>query len=176
AWLIFDGPTHQNGRPQLIFGARGIQTLELTCYGATRALHSGHYGNWAPNPVMLLAHLLTSMRDHEGRIRIEGFADEVRPLTTAERRMLTSMPEIDSALRQELSLAWSEGSGRIHERIMVPAMNLRGVSAGHVGSGTPNAIPTEAKASIDFRLVPDQKPETIRLKVEQHMRKHGFFV
>jgi acetylornithine deacetylase/succinyl-diaminopimelate desuccinylase-like protein len=81
--LFCDGPMHQSRRTQLVFGVRGSTTVDITTYGATRPLHSGHYGNWAPNPVMQLSYLLTSMRDESGRILIDGYYDDVMPLTLA---------------------------------------------------------------------------------------------
>jgi acetylornithine deacetylase/succinyl-diaminopimelate desuccinylase-like protein len=65
-WLFFDGPVHQSRRPQVVFGVRGVVGMELTVYGATRSLHSGHYGNWSPNPAQMLASLLASMKDDDG--------------------------------------------------------------------------------------------------------------
>jgi len=175
AWILCDGPIHQTGRHQVYFGARGIVDLELTVYGPVRPLHSGHYGNWAPNPAMLLAHLLAGMRAENGRIRIPGFYDDVRPLTESERRALAEIPDPDASLREELGLGWSEGERRRWvELIMEPALNVRGLRAGHVGEAAQNAIPTEATASIDFRLVPDQTPESVRRRVEEHIRRQGF--
>ncbi len=177
AWVLCDGPVHQTRRQQVYFGARGIVDLELTVYGPVRPLHSGHYGNWAPNPAALLAHVLASMRQENGRIRIPGFYDDVRPLTESERRALAEAPDIDAELRHELGLAWSEGDGhRLVELILMPALNVRGLRAGHVGEMAQNAIPTEATASIDFRLVPDQTPERVRQRVEDHIRRQGFFI
>jgi acetylornithine deacetylase/succinyl-diaminopimelate desuccinylase-like protein len=175
AWIFCDGPVHQTRRMQVYFGARGITGLEITTYGATRTLHSGHYGNWAPNPAVLLAHLVTSMRDTEGNILIEGFSDDVRPLTPSERRALAEIPPADDALRHTLGLARTEGGGKpLADRIMLPAVNLRGIRAGNVGAKTTNAIPTEATATIGLRLVPEQTPERVRVKVEEHFRKQGY--
>lgn len=176
-WLLCDGPVHQTRRLQLFFGARGITGVELTVYGPTRPLHSGHYGNWAPNPGMVLAHLLASMRDMEGRIQIAGFYDDVRPTTPSEQRALAEAPDIDDALRRELGLARTENHGaRLVDQIMLPALNLRGIRFGQVGDKATNAIQTEAHASIDFRLVPNQTPEKVRARVEAHIRQQGFFI
>lgn len=176
-WLMCDGPVHQSRRMQIFYGARGVIGAELTVYGATRPLHSGHYGNWAPNPIVTLTHLLASMRDRDGTIRIAGFSDEVRPLSRAERDALGRIPDISKSLMDDLGLARTEGDGRtIESLIMRPALNLRGIASGNVGDRARNAIPTEASASIDFRLVPDQKPETIRARVEDHLRAQGFHV
>jgi acetylornithine deacetylase/succinyl-diaminopimelate desuccinylase-like protein len=176
-WLLCDGPVHQSRRMQLYFGARGITDVELTVYGPTRALHSGHYGNWAPNPALLLAHLVSGLRDPDGRITIAGFGDDVRPPTEAERQAVAGAPDVDEELRQSLGLAASEaGNARLVERILIPALNVRGLEAGHVGEKAANAIPVEARASIDFRLVPDQTPERVRALFEAHLRGQGFFI
>ena len=176
-WLMCDGPVHQSRRMQIFYGARGVIGAELTVYGATRPLHSGHYGNWAPNPIVTLTHLLASMRDRDGTIRITGFSDEVRALSRAERDALGRIPDLSKSLMDDLGLARTEGEGRtIESLIMRPALNLRGIASGSVGDRARNAIPTEASASIDFRLVPDQKPETIRARVEDHLRARGFHI
>jgi acetylornithine deacetylase/succinyl-diaminopimelate desuccinylase-like protein len=177
AWVFCDGPVHQSGRQQVVFGARGVMGLELTTYGPARALHSGHYGNWAPNPAMLMATLLASMRDDDGRITIAGFSDDVRPISDAERAALGAMPMIDTTLRRALALGATEANGApLAERIMLPALNVRGVRAGGVRELAANAIPTEASASIDFRLVPDQTPERVRELVEAHIRSRGYHI
>lgn len=175
-WLICDGPVHQSRQLQLYFGVRGVMGLELTTYGALRPLHSGHYGNWAPNPAITMARLLASMRDDDARILIDGFGDDVRALTAAERAALNEVPAVDAQLRDELALGRTESVGPIAERITAPALNIRGIRAGNVGANASNAIPTEAMASIDFRLVPDQTPDGVRAKVEAHLRKLGFHI
>lgn len=176
-WIFGDGPVHQSRRMQVVFGVRGVVGLEMTVYGPSRALHSGHYGNWAPNPAALVARLLASMRDEDGVITIPGFYDDVRPLSAAERAALASVPDADSALRRELALARTEaGDARLIERITLPALNVRGIETGSVGERAANAIPTEARASVDFRLVPDQTPASVRAFVERHIRLHGYHV
>lgn len=176
AYLICDGPVHQSRRMQIYFGARGVTDVELTVYGAVRSLHSGHYGNWAPNPIVTLSHLIDSMRDTEGRILIKGFYDDVRPLTPAEREALAAMPDFDADLKRELALGRTEGGKTLAEEILMPALNLRGFSGGKVGEQAANAIPTEARASIDFRLVPAQTPARVRQLVEDHIASKGFFI
>jgi acetylornithine deacetylase/succinyl-diaminopimelate desuccinylase-like protein len=177
AWLLCDGPVHQSRRMQVVFGVRGVIDVEITLYGPARAVHSGHYGNWAPNPATALAHLVSGLRDPDGRIAVAGFYDDVRTPTAAERAAVAAVPDVDPALRRELALAASEAGGaRLVERIMLPALNLRGLQSGAVGASAQNAIPTEARASIDFRLVPDQTPARVRERVEAHLRGQGFSV
>jgi acetylornithine deacetylase/succinyl-diaminopimelate desuccinylase-like protein len=175
-WVFADGPVHQSRRQQVVFGVRGVTDVVITAYGANRALHSGHYGNWAPNPAAVLANFVASLRDADGKILVPGYYDDVRPLTAADRRALRTVPVVDEALRRELGLAATEAhNALLAERIMQPALNLRSLHAGPVGAAA-NAIPTEASASIDFRLVPDERPERIRAMVEAWATKQGYTV
>lgn len=177
AWIFCDGPVHQSRRMEVVYGARGVLPLDLTIYGPTRALHDGHYGNWAPNPAALLATLLSSMRTPEGAVTIAGFSDGVRPIGEVEKKAIAQIPNVDPELRRSLGLARTEaGDAPLVERILQPAMNIRGLFAGKVGAQAANAIPTEAKASIDFRLVPDQKTGAIRAAVERHLTGQGYFI
>ncbi|HSE41487.1 MAG TPA: peptidase dimerization domain-containing protein, partial [Acidobacteriota bacterium] len=176
-WFLCDGPVHQTRKQQLYFGARGVMGLEMTVYGPMRALHSGHYGNWAPNPLALIANLLASMRDKDGKILVPKFYDDVVPFTEAEKKAIAEVPSADMDLRVNLGLAHSEaGNAPLIERtIGLPALNIRGIQGGGVDSKAANAIPTEAKASIDFRLVPGQRPRVVRQLVEDHIRQQGFY-
>ncbi len=176
AWMLCDGPVHQSRHSQLYFGARGVTGLEITVYGPARPLHSGHYGNWAPNPIVALTHLIDSMRDADAHILIEHIYDDVAPLTPAERDALAAIPPLDDQLKRELALGRTEGTLPLNEAILQPALNLRGFVAGHVGEQASNAISAEARASIDFRLVPAQTPERVRQLVEAHVAKQGFFI
>jgi acetylornithine deacetylase/succinyl-diaminopimelate desuccinylase-like protein len=177
AWLFGDGPVHQSRRQQIVFGARGVMGVNLTVYGPTRGLHSGHYGNWAPNPVTLIANLVASMRNDDGRILIKHFYEDVAPIGAAERRAIAEIPSIDSSLRAELSLGATEAkNASLMERITLPALNLRGIRGGNVNELSSNTIPTDATASIDFRLVPKQTPEHVRQLVEAHLKAQGYFI
>ncbi|HYN21281.1 MAG TPA: M20/M25/M40 family metallo-hydrolase [Thermoanaerobaculia bacterium] len=177
AWILADGPVHQTRKMQVVYGARGVIGLEVTVYGPARGLHSGHYGNWAPNPAALLVQLLAGLRGPNGEILIAGFEEDVRPLSESEKAASAAMPVVEDALRQELALGWTEGGdARLQDRIMRPALNIRGLSSAQVGRGARNAIPTEASASIDFRLVPDQTPQKVRERTEAHVRSLGFHV
>ena len=176
-WLFGDGPVHQSRRQQVVFGVRGVMGLELTTYGPARPLHSGHYGNWAPNPLVLMANLVSSMRDNDGRILIDRFYDDVQPISRSERDAIATIPAPDSGLRAELQLGATEANNAaLMERIMLPALNVRGISGGNVGALAANAIVPVAHASIDFRLVPRETPARIRELVETHVRKQGYHI
>jgi acetylornithine deacetylase/succinyl-diaminopimelate desuccinylase-like protein len=175
-WLIGDGPVHQSRRPMIYFGARGTIGMEATVYGPIRALHDGHYGNWVPNPAARLATLIAQLRDEDGNILIPGFADAVRPLTAAERDAIRDLPAIDEALIREFQIGGSEGHEGLTMSLMRPALNVRGLRTGQVGAAAANAIPTTATVSIDFRLVPDQRPEAVRRSVEDFLRAKGWTI
>ncbi len=175
AWILCDGPVHQSRRNELFFGARGTIDLELTVYGPVKGLHDGHYGNWVPNPIVRLTHLIDSMRDENGRILIKDFYKDVKPPTPAERAALKKIPDVESNLRREFQIGSIEGSGKpLNELLMLPALNVRGIQAGHVGEQASNTIQTEASVSIDFRLVPDETPDSIKPLVEHHIEGQGY--
>src|SRR5438876_143651 len=128
--------------------------------GPVRALHSGHYGNWAPNPAMALSRLLAAMKDEDGRVLIAGFYDDVTPLGEAEKKALAAMPENDPDLERELGIAKPEGAGKkLVELIMEPSLNVRGLRSAYVGSQAQNVVPDRAEASLDVRLVRGEDPQ-----------------
>src|SRR5262249_15873833 len=124
-WIICDGPVHQSGRKQVVFGARGDVNVDVTVYAAKRPLHSGHYGNWSPNPAMMLARLLASMKDDDGRVTIDGWYADVEPLGQRERRAIADAPQYDEELKKQLGLSRTEGGGKsLMELINVPSLNI----------------------------------------------------
>ena len=174
--LILDGPVHPNGRPTLAFGARGIVTLDLTVYGPKMALHSGHYGNWIPNPAMRLAQLLASMKDEQGRTTIEGFYAGVPPLTAVERRVLRSVPDDEPALLKLFGVAQPDAVGEsLQEALQFPSLNVRGMRSGYVDEPR-TIIPAEATAAIDMRLVKETPSARMVERVRAHIAKQGYHV
>ena len=176
-WLICDGPVHQSRRQQIVFGARGVTTLDITLYGPGHELHSGHYGNWAPNPAMALARLLASMKDDDGRVLIDHFYDGIQPLSEIERRAVAEAPDVDRDLMRELSLGRTEGGGKkLVELLNFPSLNIRGMSSSRTGAQASNVIPATATASIDIRLVKGIDHEAAEQRVIDHIRKQGYFI
>ncbi len=176
-WLILDGPVHQSRRPQLVFGVRGYTGLDITVYGATRYLHSGHYGNWAPNPAQQLANLLASMKDQDGNVLVSGYNDSVSPLGAAERRALARLPDTDAQLKRELGIRRTEGGSlNLATRLLLPSLNIRGMESARVGSKARNIIPVRAEASMDMRLVAGNDPAAMMDLVEAHIERQGFHV
>lgn len=177
AWIIADGPVHQSGVKQVVFGVRGDVNVDVTVYGPLRPLHSGHYGNWAPNPAMRLAELLATMKDDDGRVTIDGWYDDVEPLGPAEREALAALPAYDQALMTELGIAAPEGGGAsLGELITLPSLNVNGFESGGIAAGARNVIPTEATAVLDLRLVLGNDARRQADRLVAHVRAQGYHV
>jgi acetylornithine deacetylase/succinyl-diaminopimelate desuccinylase-like protein len=176
-WVCADGPVHQNRRQQLYFGVRGIVTVDITVYGANRALHSGHYGNWAPNPAFRLAGLLAGMKDERGRVLIEGFYDDVEPLGPEEMKALADLPPTDGELMRAYGLAGTDQPGRsLAELINEPSLNIDGLRSEDVGERARTVIPADATATVDMRLVKRVDPGRQVERLIAHIKKQGFTV
>jgi acetylornithine deacetylase/succinyl-diaminopimelate desuccinylase-like protein len=176
AILIHDGPMHPSNRPTMIFGNRGLAFLRLTVYGPKTDLHSGHYGNYVPNPAQRLAALLASMKDEDGRIKIAGFYDRVR-LTDRERQMLAAVPEDEEALRKRVGIAKPERVGRNYqEALQYPSLNIRGLGAAQIGDKASNVIPATAIAELDLRTTPGASAAYLTELVEAHIRAQGYYL
>jgi acetylornithine deacetylase/succinyl-diaminopimelate desuccinylase-like protein len=176
-WIICDGPVHQSGRKQICFGVRGDAQVTLSVYASKRPLHSGHYGNWAPNPALMLAKLLSSMKDEQGRVTIKGFYDDVIPLTPWEQKALQEVPSVDEQMKRELGLYEVEMPDKLlSEAVNLPSLNINGMQSGNVGKMASNQIPTQAAAVLDLRLVLGNDWQRQQQKVVDHIRAQGYYV
>jgi len=176
-WLSCDGPVHQSRRQLLAFGQRGISTVDITVYGPRGELHSGHYGNWAPNPAMMLVRLLASMKDDNGRILIEHFYDGIEPLNESEKRAVSAAPDMGPELMRALWLGSTESAPlKLAELINLPSLNIRGMASSRIGNQASNVIPSTATATIDMRLVKGMKANETTDRFIDHVRKQGYFV
>jgi acetylornithine deacetylase/succinyl-diaminopimelate desuccinylase-like protein len=176
-WLICDGPVHQSRKQQIVFGARGIETLDITVYGPRRELHSGHYGNWAPNPAFMLVKLLASMKDDDGHVLVDHFYDGIEPLSDTERQAIADAPRFDEELKKELWLDRTEGGGKsLVELLNFPSLNIRGMASSRVGSQASNVIPATATATLDMRLVKGIDHKVASKRVIEHIQKQGYFI
>ena len=176
-WLVCDGPVDQTRRQTLIFGARGDAHLQITVYGPSRSLHSGHYGNWAPNPAMMLVQLLAGMKDAEGHVLIPHFYDGIAPLGPIEKQALATAPVNDDMLRQKLALGHTDGGNKhLLELLNEPSLNINGISSGQTGANSTNSIPPTATANLDLRLVVGIDPRTQQQRVIDYVRAQGYFI
>lgn len=164
------------GVPTMGYGLRGITCCEVTVKGPKGDLHSGIYGGAVANPATAVARLVASLHNDEGKIMIEGFYDEVKPLEEWERNMWAKVPGMEKADMLEVT-----GSPDIHgepgfssaERLWArPTAEVNGIGSGYQGEGSKTVLPAEAMVKFSFRLVPNQSPELIMDKVLKHLEKH----
>lgn len=176
-WLVCDGPVDQSRQQTVVFGARGDAHLEITVYGPNRGLHSGHYGNWAPNPAMMLVQLLAGMKDDQGHVLIPHFYDGIVPLSNVEKQALARAPVNDDKLRQELALGHVDGGGaHLLDLLNLPSLNINGISSGQTGPRATNVIPSMATVDLDLRLVVGIDWRKQQDRVIDYIRSQGYFV
>jgi acetylornithine deacetylase/succinyl-diaminopimelate desuccinylase-like protein len=176
-WLIADGPVHQSGLPMIDFGVRGDVNVDLTVYGPKRPLHSGHYGNWAPNPCLIMSKLLASMKDEDGKVKIKGYYDDVIPFTASEKQAFNAIPNVDAQMKKELGISKPELGGKtLFETFEWPSLNINGIKCADVEDKARNVITTESKATLDLRQVlgTDYLKQCDLLK--KHIMEEGFLV
>ena len=172
--VILDGPVHATNQPTLMGGARGIATARLTVYGPRLPQHSGHYGNYAPNPALRLAQLLGSMKDQEGRVTIPGYYDGIE-LDAATREMLAGVPDDPAQIRAAIGFSEADGVGEnLQEALQYPSLNVRGMSSGWVGSAARTIIPATAVANLDLRLVKESDGDRLIALVAEHIENQGY--
>ncbi|WP_026965834.1 M20/M25/M40 family metallo-hydrolase [Algoriphagus terrigena] len=172
--LIMDGPRHTSNEPTLSYGARGIADMTLTTYGPKVPQHSGHYGNYSPNPALLLSQLLASMKDANGRVVIPGYYDGIS-FTDAEREIFSKVPDNEPAVQKRLGIGRTDQVGDTYqESINYPSLNIRGLNSGYTGAQATTIIPATAVAELDIRLVPESDPNRLFGLIESHIKAQGF--
>lgn len=176
-WVIVDGPRHVSGKKMVLFGVRGDVNIDLTIYGAKRPLHSGNYGNWAPNPALRLVQLLAGMKDDKGNVLIKGFYDDVIPLTDEEKQAIAKVPAIEETLKKELGIAQPDGGGKSFlELLHLPTLNINGIQSANAGKLAANIIPTKAEATLDLRLVLGNDVNRQVQKLRDYIQNSGFHI
>jgi acetylornithine deacetylase/succinyl-diaminopimelate desuccinylase-like protein len=175
-WVICDGPMPASGKKQITYGVRGDINVYLTIFGAKRPLHSGNYGNWAPNPAHKMARLLASMKDDEGKVLIDGFYDDVIPLSEEERNALNKIEDPGAMMQGELGFAASETVGKTFLECItsMPTLNINGMSAANTGKLAGNIIPATASAVLDLRLVKGNTVQGQVTRLKKHIEKMGY--
>jgi len=174
--IIDDGPMHLSNKPTLVFGCRGITSILLTTYGPRTPQHSGHYGNYAPNPVFAMARILASFKNTDGKVIIPGYYDGITIDSTTET-LLKSVPDNPKILNKTLGIATPEKVGRFYqESLQYPSLNVRGMQSAWIGNQTRTIVPDKAVASIDIRLVPESNPVRLQNLVKSYIKKQGYYV
>lgn len=174
--ITSDGPVSETGRSVVNFGNRGVMSFELRATGAKRDLHSGNWGGVVPNPIWTLIHLLATMKNDAGTVTVEGFYDNVDPLSDLERDALQKLEVDIPAVKSSLNLDdLDEPRDRgFFERLMAwPTFTINGFHGGYGGPGSKTVLPHEAFVKCDVRLVESQTADEIFDKVEKHVRRHA---
>lgn len=175
-FIVMDGPAHDSNRPTLTFGCRGITTCSITTFGASLPQHSGHYGNYAPNPVFRLSQLLSTMKDEDGKVLIKDYYKGVEILPEMDK-ILRAIPYDATAFNTKLGIATSEKVGEFyHQALQYPSLNVRQIGTSWTGEKLKTVIPEYATASIDVRLVPEIPGEIQIQRIEKHLQKEGYHV
>ncbi|WP_431122478.1 M20/M25/M40 family metallo-hydrolase [Flagellimonas flava] len=172
--LIMDGTRHLSNLPTLTYGARGIATATITFFGPSRSLHSGQYGNFAPNPVFEASRFLASLKNENGLVQIPGFYEGIT-LSEEEKTRLNQIPEDMEEIKESLGISKPEKvGGSYQESLQYPSLNIRGLQAAWVGKEVRTLIPSEVIAEIDMRLVPESDGERLMGLLKQFMEDKGF--
>jgi len=174
--VITDGPVHVSGKPTVVYGCRGITSLSLTTYGPIKPQHSGHYGNYAPNPGFQLAQVLAGMKDKEGRVLIDGYYDGIS-FDEATQTVLKSVPDDVATINGNLAIKTAEKVGSYYqEALQYPSLNIRGMESGWVGKKARTIVPASATAELDLRLVPETDGNRLKGLVKNYIEQQGFFI
>ena len=176
ALLIFDGPKHPSNLPTLTFGARGISDITLITYGPIVPQHSGHFGNYAPNPVFRMSEILSSMKDPNGRVTIPGFYDGIE-LDEKTLKILAEVPDDEEKMMNDMQFKKPDNVGKNYqESIQYPSINVRGIESGWVREEVRTIVPSECIAEIDVRLVLESDPIRLHNLIKSHIQELGYYV
>ena len=174
--MVMDGGRHLSNEPTLTYGCRGIATITLITYGPKTPQHSGHYGNYAPNPALRMAQLLASMKDEDGRVTIPGYYDGIT-IDANARKILAAVPDDPEMIRQKLVFSQPDKVGaNYQEALQYPSLNVRGLVCANIGEKANTIVPNEATAEIDLRLVPESNPDQLIGLVKKHIESKGYLI
>ncbi|NHF57847.1 M20/M25/M40 family metallo-hydrolase [Flavobacteriaceae bacterium TP-CH-4] len=172
--LIMDGTRHLSNLPTLTYGARGIATATIRFFGARYPLHSGQYGNFAPNPIFEASKVLGSLKDKNGKVTLPGFYDGIE-LSAAEKEVLNDIPENLDSIKLQLGIAKPDAIGDSYqESLQYPSLNIRGLRSAWVGDEVRTIIPSEVIAEIDMRLVPESDGIHLMELLKAHIKDCGY--
>ncbi len=169
--LICDTSMFAQGMPTITYALRGLAYFEIHVRGANTDLHSGMYGGIVDNPAMVLATMLAGLKDANGHVTIEGFYDDVRPVSAEERKSMAALPFDEKKLCATIGIPMTNGEKgytTLERNWCRPTLEVNGLWGGFTGEGAKTVLPAEAHAKISMRIVPDQTPE----KIEDVLRRH----
>jgi acetylornithine deacetylase/succinyl-diaminopimelate desuccinylase-like protein len=162
-----------------MLGLRGICYVELRVRTANQDVHSGTGGSIFPNAAWRLVWALNTLKDQEEQIRLPGFYDAIIPPTPREKELLAQLPDMRAHYQEEYGLeGFLKGIDDPLElaiqAVYQPTCTICGLHSGYQGEGSKTVLPAEASAKVDFRLVPDQRPQQVLAQLREHLDAHGF--
>ena len=172
--VISDSTMFARGVPSICYGLRGLVYFQLDLRGSSTDLHSGSFGGAVANPAMVLAQVLTQMKDRGGRIKIPGFYDTVVPLTDEERQAWQTLPFNEKKYRKDFGIpkvSGETGYSTLERTWARPTFEINGLLSGFTGEGAKTVLPAVAMAKVSMRLVPNQDPDKIAELFEAYVRK-----
>ena len=174
--VILDGPRHPSNEPTLTFGARGIVAIQLKVHGPKYPQHSGHYGNYVPNPAVRLSQLIASMKDDDGKVTIPGYYDGIT-ISEEARAIMSAVPDDEKFIRRSIGISEPDKvANNYQESIQYPSLNVRGMQSGWVEKEVRTIIPSYALAEIDVRLVKETDPNRIIKLIKNHIKSQGYYI
>lgn len=172
--VISDSGMVENDQPTILYGLKGFTGLEIQVTGPNRDLHSGLYGGAVRNPIQALTSILATMKDDNEVVTVDGFYDDVEPLSEQERAQMKNLPAEEFPSTTGVPETVSEqGYTAVEHTMARPTFEINGIFGGYQGEGTKTIIPSTATAKITCRLVPGQDPETIQQLLMDHIIEHA---
>ena len=173
--VISDTGMQGPGRPAVCYGLRGLAGIQIDVKGPKGDLHSGLYGGAVQNPLHAIVEILESFRDKEGVIQVEGFYDDVLPVSDKERAEFASLEFNLENEKRDLGISedfGEQGYSFVERTWIRPTLEINGITGGFSGEGIKTVLPAEASSKITCRLVPDQDPDDIVAKLKAHVEAH----
>ena len=170
--VISDSPMFARGVPSMCYGLRGLVYFQIDVRGSSTDLHSGSFGGAVANPAIVLAQMLTQMKDRGGRIKIPGFYDDVVALNEEERKAWASLPFNARKYKKDFGIpkVFGESGYSTLERTWArPTFEVNGLLSGFTGEGAKTVLPAVAMAKVSMRLVPNQDPDKIAKLFEAYV-------
>jgi acetylornithine deacetylase/succinyl-diaminopimelate desuccinylase-like protein len=170
--VISDSSQFAPGQPAITYGLKGLAYFELLVQGANRDLHSGTYGGAVANPLNALATILASLKGPDGKIRLPGFYDSVKPVADWERAEFAKLAFSEAEFQADLLVSSLEGEAgytTLERKWVRPTCDINGIFGGYAGPGPKTVLPCKGGAKLSFRLVPDQDPKTVARQFHDHV-------
>ena len=171
--LISDTAMFGEDQPSITYGLRGLAYMEVHVTGPNRDLHSGLYGGAVENPANVLCEMITKLIDEDGKIQVEGFYDDVEPLTPEMREAYKALPFDEEKYKKSLDLKavyGEKGYSTLERASARPSLDVNGMWSGYQGEGAKTVLPAKAGAKVSMRLVPDQDPNKIADLFTKHIK------